>query len=155
VATTASLAARTMTGLSRTVETPIVIAYSATSGPIHSTFLRTANPRAALHRPQPITSATSRMHRATGLISSPPVGGISYTEFQGDASVVGLQEAITFANNHNLFATGNVVFVAGVTDGYLLVDANSGGAFTPGTTDYGIVLDGLNNLSLFGAQDVI
>ena len=83
-----------------------------------------------------------------------PVGGIHYTEFAGDSSVVGLEEAITFANNHNLFATGNVVFVSGVTDGYLLVDQNSGGAFGS-AGDYGIVLDHLNNLSLFGAGDVI
>jgi Ca2+-binding RTX toxin-like protein len=79
-----------------------------------------------------------------------PTNGIDYSEFQGNSSVVGLEQAITFANANNLFATGNVVFVAGVTDGYLLVDANNSG-----DVDYGIVLDHLNSTTLFGPQDVI
>jgi hypothetical protein len=51
-------------------------------------------------------------------------------------------------------AQGNVVFIAGVTDGYLLVDANNNGSFgSPG--DYAIVLNHLNSTTLFGPQDVI
>ena len=47
------------------------------------------------------------------------------------------------------------MFVAGATDGYLLVDVNNDGAFDPGTNDYAIVLDGLNSTTLFGPADVI
>jgi Ca2+-binding RTX toxin-like protein len=85
--------------------------------------------------------------------------GIVYGETQGDSTVVSVQTAITWAQNHNLngtpgnsFNPPNVVFVAGVNDGYLLVDANNNGAFGGG--DYAIVLDNLNNLSFFGPQDV-
>ena len=83
-----------------------------------------------------------------------PPGGILYGEAQGDASVVSVEQAITFANSHGLFDSANVVFVAGVTDGYLLVDANSNHAFGS-AQDYAIVLDHLNSTTLFGPADVI
>ena len=50
---------------------------------------------------------------------------------------------------------GNVVFVAGATDGYLLVDANNNGHLDSGASDFAIVLDHLNSTTLFGAADVI
>ena len=86
--------------------------------------------------------------------------GVVYGETQGDATVVSVQTAIAWTATHALngtpgpdaFGPSNVVFVAGVNDGYLLVDANNNGAFGGG--DYAIVLDGLNNLSFFGPQDV-
>jgi Ca2+-binding RTX toxin-like protein len=86
-------------------------------------------------------------------IATPP-GGILYGEAQGDASVVSVEQAITFANSHDLFDSANVVFVAGVSDGYLLVDANSSGSFGS-PADYAIVLDHLNSTTLFGPGDVI
>ena len=52
--------------------------------------------------------------------------------------VTSVDTAITYASTHNFFGTGtgqgNVVFVAGATDGYLLVDGNNGGAYVPGPT---------------------
>src|SRR5262245_52473724 len=83
-----------------------------------------------------------------------PLGGVHYGDVQGNSSVVGLEEAITFATNNNRTDSFKLVFVAGVTDGYLLVDQNSSGAFGS-AGDYGIVLDGLNNVNLFGAGDII
>ena len=86
-------------------------------------------------------------------IDSPP-GGIRYVEAQG-AGVTSVEEAIGFSNNLIGSGTGqgNVVFIAGATDGYLLVDANNNGSF--GTGDYAIVLDHLNNINLFGTADPI
>ena len=82
--------------------------------------------------------------------------GTIYGEAQGDASCGSVDETITFANSHDLFDSANVVFVAGVSDGYLLVDADNNHTFGgPGSNDYAIVLDGLNNTTLFGPQDVI
>ena len=75
----------------------------------------------------------------------------------GAAGVTSVEEAISFANTNNLIGSGtgqgNVVFIAGATDGYLLVDADNSGTF--GTGDYGIVLDHLNNINLFGTADLI
>jgi hypothetical protein len=75
---------------------------------------------------------------------------------QGAAGVTSVEEAISFATSNNLVglgaSQGNVVFVAGATDGYLLVDANNNGAF--GAGDYAIVLDHLNNINLFGTADL-
>jgi Ca2+-binding RTX toxin-like protein len=82
-----------------------------------------------------------------------PINGVTYAESQGDASVVSVETAISWATSHNLFSSANTVFVAGVTDGYLLVDANSNNAF--GSGDYAIVLDHLNSTTLFGPADVI
>ena len=69
-------------------------------------------------------------------------GGTHYTEVQGDNQVTSVTLAATYANTHNvlsqpstdgMFGTGtgqgNVVFVAGATDGYLLVDANNDHVF--------------------------
>jgi hypothetical protein len=78
-----------------------------------------------------------------------------YGEAQGDSPVAGVEQAITFANSHSLFSSSaNVVFVAGVTDGYLLVDADNSHTFGS-PNDYAIVLDHLNSTTLFGPQDVI
>jgi Ca2+-binding RTX toxin-like protein len=92
-------------------------------------------------------------------IANPP-GGIHYTGAQGDSSVTSVETAITFANAHSLFGTGagqgNVVFVAGVTDGYLLVDADNSHTFNNASSnDFAIVLDHLNSTTLFVAADVI
>jgi hypothetical protein len=97
------------------------------------------------------------------VVPTPP-GGIHYVEVQGDSAVVSVETAIGFAETHNsagaivpppgMFAQGNVVFVAGVTDGYLLVDADNSGTFG-GPNDFAIVLDHLNNTTLFGPGDVI
>ena len=46
------------------------------------------------------------------------------------------------------------MFVAGVTDGYLLVDANSNGIFNAAGGDFAVVLDHLNSTTLFGPADV-
>ena len=91
-----------------------------------------------------------------------------YAEVQGDNTVVSVETAIAYANTHNsagavvpaasnIFHPANVVFVAGPSDGYLLVDANNTGLFVPGppNDDYAIVLDHLNSTTLFGPQDVI
>ena len=84
-------------------------------------------------------------------------GGIRYVE-QGAAGVTSVEEAINFANSNSLVGSGtsqgNVVFIAGATDGYLLVDADNSGTFG-GPNDYGIVLDHLNNINLFGTADLI
>jgi Ca2+-binding RTX toxin-like protein len=84
-------------------------------------------------------------------IVAPPTG-IHYVEAQS-ATVTSVETAISFANSMNL--QGNVAFIAGATDGYLLVDQNNGGVFGIGPTDFAVVLDGLNNTSLFGLADVI
>ena len=66
-----------------------------------------------------------------------------YAEVQGDNTVVSVETAIAYANTHNsagavvpaasnIFHPANVVFVAGPSDGYLLVDANNTGVFVPG-----------------------
>ena len=93
--------------------------------------------------------------KVVGGTTAGPSGTI-YGEAQGDASCGSIDETITFANSHDLFDSANVVFVAGVTDGYLLVDADNNHMFGgPGSNDYAIVLDGLNSITLFGPQDVI
>jgi hypothetical protein len=87
-----------------------------------------------------------------------PTGGIRYAEGQGDSSVTSVETAVSFATSHSLFGSGgtqgNVVFVAGATDGYLLVDADNNGSFGS-AGDYAIVLDHLNSTTLFGPSDVI
>jgi len=74
-----------------------------------------------------------------------------------DAGVNSVEAATSFANSQSLFGSGgnqgNVVFIAGVTDGYLLVDADNSGTFG-NSTDFAIVLDHLNSVSNFGAQDI-
>jgi V8-like Glu-specific endopeptidase len=86
-----------------------------------------------------------------------PLGGIHYVEAQG-AGVTSVETAVSFASSQNLFgsggAQGNVVFIAGATDGYLLVDANNTGSFGS-LGDYAIVLDHLNSTTLFGPADLI
>jgi hypothetical protein len=121
-------------------------------------------------QPQNVTQATanhvSDFSDAQGDrvdVPTPP-GGIHYVEVQGDSAVVSVETAVGFAETHNsagaivpppgMFAQGNVVFVAGVTDGYLLVDADNSGTFG-GPNDFAIVLDHLNNTTLFGPGDVI
>jgi serralysin len=90
-------------------------------------------------------------------IATPP-SGIRYVEAQGGAGVTSVETAVTFANSQNLFGPGgtqgNVVSIAGTTDGYLLVDADNSGSFGS-AGDYAIVLDHLNSTSLFGPADVI
>jgi hypothetical protein len=58
----------------------------------------------------------------------------------------------------NLFGSGanqgNVVFIAGATDGFLFVDHDNSGLFGS-AGDYAIVLDHLNSTTLFGPADVI
>ena len=49
---------------------------------------------------------------------------------------------------------GSTEFLTGVTDGYLLVDADNNGSFGS-AGDYAIVLDHLNSTTLFGPADVI
>ena len=53
-------------------------------------------------------------------------------EIQG-SSVNSVEDAIAFANGHAEFGLGgnqgNAVFVAGATDGYLLVDQDNSGSF--------------------------
>jgi hypothetical protein len=52
-------------------------------------------------------------------------------------------------------ARGNVIFIAGTTDGYLFVDQDNSGFFgNPSSGDFAIVLDHLNSTTLFGPQDV-
>jgi Ca2+-binding RTX toxin-like protein len=81
---------------------------------------------------------------------------VVYGETQGDATVTSVETAITWARTHVLDGSpANVVFVAGVNDGYLVVDQDNTGAIEPGGGDYAIVLHGLNNLSLFGPLDVL
>jgi len=87
-----------------------------------------------------------------------PTGGIRYAEAQGDPSVTSVETAVSFATSHSLFGSGgtqgNVVFVAGATDGYLLVDADNNGSFGS-AGDQAVVLDHLNSTTLFGPADVI
>src|SRR5262249_42406262 len=45
------------------------------------------------------------------------------------STVTSVETAISFANSNNLATQGNVAFIAGATDGYLLVDQNDGGLF--------------------------
>jgi hypothetical protein len=81
---------------------------------------------------------------------------VVYGETQGDATVTSVQTAITWARTHSLDGSpANVVFVAGVNDGYLVVDFDNNGAIEPEFGDYAIVLDGLNNLSFFHPLDVL
>ena len=129
------MAARATTFCMRAEELLVLITCSATSGPIRSISLGSMARRAADHRPRPITSGTSRMHRATRLIllshGTPAGGQCDIRRFRRHSGNIG-QDAITFATSHNLFGAGpagNVVFVAGATDGYLLVDQNNSGAF--------------------------
>src|SRR5262245_46933793 len=83
-------------------------------------------------------------------IFAPPTG-IHYVEAQS-ATVTSVETAISFANGMSLGSQGNVAFIAGATDGYLLVDANNGGLFDS-VGDWAIVLDGLNSTTLFGPAD--
>ena len=77
--------------------------------------------------------------------------GFRYLEIEG-SSVNSVEDAIAFANSHAQFGLGsnqgNVVFVAGATDGYLLlVDQNNSGGFG-GSSDFAIILEHLNDTSL-------
>ena len=66
-------------------------------------------------------------------------------------TVNSVETAITVANSVNAFGTADVVFVAGVTNSYLLVDQNDSGAFGS-STDFAIVLQNVTSLS---ASDII
>ena len=66
-------------------------------------------------------------------------------------SVNSVETAITVANSVNAFGTADVVFVAGGTNGYLLVDQNDSGAFGS-ATDFALVLQNVTSLS---ASDII
>ena len=82
-----------------------------------------------------------------------------YTEVSAPG-VTSVAEAINFANSNKLFleSTGDsndYVFIAGATHGYLIVNVNGDtGDFDPGT-DYVVVLQNLNDLTKFGAGDII
>jgi V8-like Glu-specific endopeptidase len=66
-------------------------------------------------------------------------------------SVNSVEAAIAAANSGNAFGTADVVFVAGGTNGFLLVDQNGGGTFGS-ATDFAIVLQNVTSLS---ASDII
>src|SRR5262249_45687887 len=91
-------------------------------------------------------------------IHTAPLSGIRYAEAQGDSSVTSVETAVSFATSHSLFGSGgtqgNVVFVAGSTDGYLLVDTDNNGSFGS-AGDFAIVLDHFNSTTLFGPADFI
>ena len=81
-----------------------------------------------------------------------------YTEVAA-ASVTSVEQAIQFANQNQLFseASGHnaYVFIAGATDGYLIVNPNdTAGNFDNGE-DYVVVLQNHNTLASFGAGDII
>src|SRR4029453_7248629 len=72
-----------------------------------------------------------------------------YTEISA-AGVTTVEQAITAANN---VITGNeVIFVAGATDGYLLINANGDGSIG-GTNEFAIVLQGANSTASFDPND--
>src|SRR5262249_41883646 len=81
---------------------------------------------------------------------------VSFTSIQTTA-VTSVESAISFATTNGLFNNGhNVVFVAGATDGYLLVDGKKNGLSGEQTaTDFAIILDGVNSTALFHSTDVI
>src|SRR5262249_44794766 len=62
-------------------------------------------------------------------------------------SVNSVETAITAANNANAFATHDVVFVTGGTNGFLLVDQNGNGSFGS-DSDFAIVLQNVTTLSV-------
>ena len=81
-----------------------------------------------------------------------------YTEVAA-SGVTSVQEAIQFATSNDLFNHGNgddneYVFIAGQTNGYLIVNVNSNLTFDP-NTDYTIVLQNHNTLDSFGFGDII
>jgi hypothetical protein len=58
-----------------------------------------------------------------------------------------VEAAIATANSVNAFGTADVVFVAGGTNGYLLIDQNDSGTFGS-PTDFAIVLQNVTSLSV-------
>ena len=111
--------------------------------------------------------STGETSTSFALIKHRPLVRDLYTEVQGNSSVTSVETATNFALSHNsagmaggtMFGDkpgqGNVVFVAGVTDGYLIFDQDGNGSITPNTTDFAIVLENLNNTSLFRPESVI
>src|SRR5262249_60794872 len=80
---------------------------------------------------------------------------VSFTSIQTTA-VTSVESAISFATTNGLFNNGhNVVFVAGATDGYLLVNGDGGAFGSNSATDFAIILDGVNSTALFHSTDVI
>jgi hypothetical protein len=66
-------------------------------------------------------------------------------------TVNSVETALSAANAANAFDTHDVVFVAGGTNGFLLVDQNSSQGFGSGT-DFAIVLQNVTSLT---ASDII
>ena len=64
-----------------------------------------------------------------------------------------LVDAITVATNTGAILNNEVIFVAGATDGFLLINANGDGSIG-GPNEFAIVLQGANNLAAFGIGDV-
>ena len=82
-------------------------------------------------------------------------GGPVYTEISNPI-VNSVDQAVQLSNDLGLWATNNVVFVAGGTNGYLLVDpGNNSAAFGDAVDDFAVVLQGLNSLALFQASDLV
>jgi Ca2+-binding RTX toxin-like protein len=73
-----------------------------------------------------------------------------YTEISA-AGVTTVEQAITAANS---VITGNeVIFVAGATDGYLLINANGDGSIG-GTNEFAIVIQGANSAASLDPNDL-
>ena len=70
-----------------------------------------------------------------------------------NAAVNSVEEAVAAVAATIGFSGNDVIFVAGATNGYLLVNASGGAAFA-GADEFAVVLEGLNNTSLFGAGDL-
>jgi serralysin len=68
-----------------------------------------------------------------------------------NSGVTSVEQAINAANSANAFSANDVVFVAGATNGYLLVDQDDNGSFGS-STDFAIVLQNVTTLT---AADIL
>jgi Ca2+-binding RTX toxin-like protein len=88
------------------------------------------------------------------LIDIVDAGDPEYTEVAA-GGVTSVQEAINFADANLLTPFNDYVFIAGATNGYLIVNVDGDINFFEPNVDYVIVLEGANSLASFGLGDII